>query len=404
MKVSNEIGTLRKVIVHHPDDGIEVITPKNALKFLYDDIVFLPLMRQEHELFKSVLAHFVGKENVIDTFQMLIDVLEANPNNSKDKLINYVADLENCEYETIDILNSLAPKDLAYTLFTGLLETTDESLLSPLPNYVFTRDIGVVINDHILICHASKKARTRESILTRYLIYFHPVFASFQENNDAKIIDMTKKGDDNTLEGGDVMMLDKDHLLVGCSERSTPEAFESLKDELFEKKVVDNLVRIVIAKDRSSMHIDTLFTQISAYEYVIYQDTLVSDIIKVTKYNIDGSKQEYSTLKDFFLAYRSDMKFILCGNSEPTYAAREQWTDGCNLVAVKNGVAIAYDRNFHTAIALKNVGYKVITAEEFLEENMDPSKVERTIISIPSTELSRARGGPHCMTFPISRS
>ena len=113
---------------------------------------------------------------------------------------------------------------------------------------------------------------------------YHPEFLSFQENGDAKIVDMTKKGDEHTLEGGDVMMLDKAHLLVGCSERSTPEAFNSLKEELFQKGVIDNVVRIVIAKDRSSMHIDTLFTQISTNEYVIYEDTLRSDIIMVTKY------------------------------------------------------------------------------------------------------------------------
>ena len=403
MKVNNETGTLRKVIVHHPDDGIEVITPKNALKFLYDDIVFLPLMREEHELFKNVLAHFTGKENVIDTLQMLIDVLEVNPKNSKDKLINYIADLENLEDATIEVLKNLNAEDLAYSLFTGILKSNGTSILPPLPNYVFTRDIGVVINDHILICNASKKARTRESILTRYIIYYHQEFASFQVDNDARIIDMTKKGDDDTLEGGDVMMLDKDHLLVGCSERSTPEAFDSLKKELFEKNVIDNLVRIVIAKDRSSMHIDTLFTQISDEEYVIYQDTLESDIIKVTKYNKDGSKTEYSTLKDFFLSYNPKMRFILCGDGDETFGAREQWTDGCNLVSVKNGVAIAYDRNFHTAIALRNAGYKVIDAEEFLANAPDPKSVEKTIISIPSTELSRARGGPHCMTFPISR-
>jgi arginine deiminase len=404
MKVNNEIGTLQKVIVHTPDDGIEVITPKNALKFLYDDIVFLPLMRQEHNLFRRVLTHFLGEKNVIDTLQMLIDVLEVNPNQSKTKLINYIADLENLEDASIELLHSLAPKDLAYTLFTGLLETTDVSYLPPLPNYVFTRDIGVVINDYVLICNASKKARTRESILTRYIIYYHPEFKSFQENNDEKIIDMTKKGDDNTIEGGDVMMLDKQHLLVGCSERSTPQAFESLKNELFAKNVIDNLVRIVIAKDRSSMHIDTLFTQISETEYVIYEDTLKSDIIKVTKYHKDGSKKEFSTLYDFFIDYNPKMTFILCGNGEETYGEREQWTDGCNLVAIKNGVAVAYDRNFYTAIALKNAGYRVVNAEEFLEEAPNPASVERTIIAIPSTELSRARGGPHCMTFPISRT
>jgi len=311
--------------------------------------------------------------------------------------------LENCEDSTSEIIKKLSPKDLTYTLFTGLLEETDESLLRPLPNYVFTRDIGVVINDHIVVCNASKKARTRETILTRYLIYFHPFFKSFQENNDAKIIDMTKKGEDCTIEGGDIMMLDENHVLVGCSERSTPEAFNALKDELFSKNVIDNLVRIVIAKDRSSMHIDTLFTQISENEYVIYEDTLISDIIKVTLYNKNGSRKEYSTLMEFFLDYRADMKFVLCGNGDKTYGAREQWTDGCNLVAVKNGVAIAYDRNEHTALALKNAGYKVLSADDFFKEGIKPELVEKTIITIPSTELSRARGGPHCMTFPISR-
>ncbi len=403
MKVQHEISKLKKVVVHYPDDGIEVITPKNALKFLYDDIVFLPLMREEHKLFTNVLKHFLGNEGVIDTFQMLKEVLLENPNQSKLKLIDYIADLENLDDDVIDTLKTLSTDELAYTLFTGILSATEESILPPLPNYVFTRDIGVVVNDHIVICHASKKARTRESILTRYIIYYHPIFASFQANNDAKIIDMTKKGDDCTLEGGDVMMLDHHHLLVGCSERSTPEAFESLKEELFAKNVIDNLVRIVIAKDRSSMHIDTLFTQISKHEYVIYEDTLTSDIIKVTKYHKDGSKQEYSTLKDFFIDFNPNMEFILCGNGDETFAAREQWTDGCNLVAVKDGVAIAYDRNFHTAVALKNAGYRVVQAEEFLKENILPEKVEKTIIAIPSTELSRARGGPHCMTFPIQR-
>jgi len=403
MKVNNETGKLHKVIVHYPDDGIEVITPNNALKFLYDDIVFLPLMREEHQTFNKVLEHFVGKENVLDTMQMLIDVLEVNPNQSKDKLINYIADLENLDEQEVDLLQSLAPKDLAYTLFTGLLEITDELILPPLPNYVFTRDIGVVINDYVMICNASKKARTRESILTRYIIYYHPEFKSFQDNNDAKIIDMTKKGDDKTIEGGDVMMLDDKHLLVGVSERSTPEAFEALKEELFAKNVIDNLVRIVIPKDRSCMHIDTVFTQISSNEYVIYKETLLSDILKVTKYHKDGSKTEYSTLEDFFLDYNPEMKFILCGNGDETYGAREQWTDGCNLVAVKDGVAISYDRNLHTAIALKNAGYRIVNAEDFLAENPNPEEVEKTIISIPSNELSRARGGPHCMTFPINR-
>lgn len=401
---NSDIAELQKVIVHHPDDGIEVITPENALEFLYDDIVYLPKMREEHHLFKQVLAFFTGRNNVFDTYDLLVDVLKENPKNSKEKLLNYVIDHEKCNLKTTELLRRMNPEDLAHTLFTGINKATNELVFAPLPNYVFTRDIGVMINDHVLICNASRKARTRESILTRYIIYYHPLFKDCQKDDDAKIIDMTKHGDKHTIEGGDVMMLDEKHLLIGVSERSTPEAFDKLMSLLFEKEVIENVIRIIIPKDRSCMHIDTLFTQISTTEYVIYENTLKSDLIKVTQFNISGKKTEFSTLEDFFASYNPKMSFILCGNGDPTFAAREQWTDGCNLVAVKDGVAIAYDRNERTAEAMENVGYKVVEAEAFLAQNLNPDQVEKTIISIPSTELSRARGGPHCMTFPILRT
>ena len=399
---SSDIGTLKQVLVHHPDDGIEVITPENALEFLYDDIVYLPKMREEHQLFKDVLAFFTGKENVIDTMHLLQETLELGIPGSRDKLMHKIFELEKCSLKNQELLLRMSNKDLAYTLFTGLDSSNQETIMPPLPNYVFTRDIGVMINDHILICNASQRARTRESILTRFIIYYHSLFKACQADNHAKIIDMTKFGEQVTIEGGDVMMLDKDYLLVGVSERSTPEAFLKLKEILFEKNVIKNIVRIIIPKDRSCMHIDTLFTQISNLEFVIYPETLNSESIKVTQFTKD-EKQEYSTLKDFFYDYNKDMKFILCGNGNETFAKREQWTDGCNLVAVKSGVAIAYDRNERTAQALRDVGYNVIDAEEFLSNNTNPDNVQKTIIAIPSTELSRARGGPHCMTMPILR-
>lgn len=157
------------------------------------------------------------------------------------------------------------------------------------------------------------------------------------------------------------------------------------------------------------MHIDTLFTQVSKNEFVVFAPyVLADDKIKVTQFTKDkGAPVIHKNLKDFINSVNPDSTFILCGNGEYPYDEREQWTDGCNLLAIKEGVAIAYHRNEKTAEALKNNGYNIVDAEIIINafENgiIDPDQVEKTIIRIPSTELSRARGGPHCMSFPISR-
>ena len=224
----SEVDTLEKVIVHYPDDGIEVVTPSNALEFLYDDIVHLPVMREEHQSFKDIISAFIGEENVIDTERLLLEVFNTIDDVNKEKFFNHLFKEENLSESVQKQLKTLNNEDLVYTLFTGVIEKEDISILPPLPNYVFTRDIAVVIKDHLLICNPSKKARTREGVLTRTICYFHPMFKSCQENSNAKIIDMTEAPDICTIEGGDVMIFHEDYLLIGCSERTNAYGIEML--------------------------------------------------------------------------------------------------------------------------------------------------------------------------------
>jgi arginine deiminase len=168
----SEVDTLKKVIIHYPDDGIEVVTPSNALEYLYDDIVHLQTMREEHQKFIDILSAFIGEENVLDTEDLLLEVFETIDEKNREKFFNYLFAQERLSEAVKEKIKSLSNKDLVYTLFTGLLEETDESLLTPLPNYVFTRDIAVMIKDHLLICNPSKKASNREGVLTQSYMLF----------------------------------------------------------------------------------------------------------------------------------------------------------------------------------------------------------------------------------------
>jgi arginine deiminase len=403
--VSSETGRLRKVIVHQPDDGIEIVTPSKALEFLYDDIVYLPKMREEHKVFIDILKHFTGEENVLDTQEMLLECIENNFD-AREELIDAVAFDEDCSEENKQILKGLSPEELIYTLYTGMVRSSKKQIFGPLPNNIFTRDIGAVVNDHVIICQASKSARTRESVLTRIVISYHPVFESTRKEN--KIIDLTKEDDDVTLEGGDLMIYNNDYLLVGCSERTSLKALDVLIDKLFEKDVVKSVVWIEIPKERTCMHIDTLFTQLSNNEFVVFAPYVTSaEKIEVTAYHKDGTSTSYKTLLDFFRSVNKKTEYILCGNGEYTYDEREQWTDGCNMVAVKDGVAFSYQRNYRTAEALRNRGYNIVDGLDVLTALnsglVTADKIEKTIIKLSATELSRARGGPHCMTFPLQR-
>ncbi len=412
--VSSEIGPLKRVMVHRPDEGISRISPKRAEELLFDDIVYLPQMQTEHDIFTSVLKAFLGENNVLETENLLFEALSEDPE-SKHRMIERIVYYEELPTTTKQLLENMTNRELTRVLITGYYQKEDFFLFDPIPNFIFTRDIAVTINDHLLVTKANKEARFRENFLTRFIIWAHPIFRDLRKEN--KFINLnnvdefppSRRGEMVSVEGGDVMIFNEDYVLIGNSERTTQHGIRSLREALFQREVIKNIVTIEIPHDRSYMHIDTIFTQINRNHIVAYKPIVLDGLGSyVEVFHHDGSVTEYPTIKDFILEeINPDMEFILSGNGESPYQEREQWTDGCNLVAIKPGVAITYDRNPQTEIAFREAGYELLHATDFLqgvaEGSLDPQQIEKTIIMLPSNELSRARGGSHCMTCPIER-
>jgi arginine deiminase len=411
--VDTEINDLQKVIIHSPDSGIQRITPKRAEELLFDDIVYLPKMIEEHDTFRQILEAFLGQDNVLEIQDLLLQALDHRAD-LKEEILKSIIEFEELPATTISVLSQLTNEVLAEVLVTGYLRKDDHILFDPIPNFIFTRDIAVTVKDHIIITKANKEARQRENFLTRFVFIAHPLFKEQQDKlinlNNVDLFPPSRKGERVSIEGGDIMMIEKDYLLVGCSERTTLHAFNSIKNYLLEHNIVKHVVQINIPPDRSFMHIDTLFTRIDQDEIVCYKPIIYDGLgSNVLVYNKDGLKDSHASVKDFFLKeINPNMKFIYSGMGETPFQEREQWTDGCNLVAVRPGIGITYDRNIMTAKAFEKAGYQILHAEELLRNQKDDQQfvhnLKKTIIAIPSGELSRARGGSHCMTCPIQRA
>jgi len=402
-------------MVHRPDAGISRVSPKAAEELLFDDIVHLPRMQREHDVFTSVLRSFLGAENVLETQTLLEQALEGH-DEARREMLELIVLWEELPSRFVDELGALPAAELAEILITGYYEREDYILFNPIPNFIFTRDIAVTVNDHLIITKANKEARMRENFLTRLIILAHPIFSGLREAGriiNLNMVDLfppSRRGETVSLEGGDAMVLSKDYLLIGVSERTNAYGINSLAEKLFERGVIKNIARVDIPADRSFMHLDTIFTQINTHDYLAYKPIIVDGLSSaVTVMRQEGKAGTYPSVADFL---REEIdppaQFILSGGGQSPYQEREQWTDGCNLVALRPGVAITYDRNPKTELAFGEASYRVVHATDLLKAFEDgiilPGEVKNTIITLPSSELSRARGGSHCMTCPIERA
>ncbi|AEI49536.1 arginine deiminase family protein [Runella slithyformis] len=472
LKVSSEVGTLRKLLIHSPDRGLGKVVPSKAQDWLFEDIVHLDTMRrEEYDYYVKILLYFLDPEKVkgkineidsdasrafykpgspeyfnsdkvVDIQKLLAEILENET--IQTKLIASICAVERCSFKIQQKLKEYDSLELAKILISGSLP--DKSMIfAPVPNFIFTRDIGIVINEYILLNKPAKTARTRESLLTQYIFFYHPMFERYRENiieipdNEHHFLltesDLKSDYYRSTLEGGDVMMVAPRHLLIGCSERTTLYAAQQVMKALFERNAVDTITIVKIPKKRDYMHIDTVFTQVKRNMWVLLGDIARQgdeakkrdvlhffapkedpDRLQIMQFNKgwENKPTEIENLEDLLadiskndLGCNEPVQFIYSGNNEFPFGAREQWTDSCNLLALKDGVVIGYDRNDKTLEAFRTAGFRTVRAKDLLDEfEAEISSAETitdTFIMLPSAELSRARGGSHCMSLPILR-
>lgn len=472
IQVASETGTLYKLLIHSPDRGLGKVVPSKAQDWLFEDIVHLDSMRKnEYDYYVKLLLYFLdpdkikGKLKEIDADESRSFYKPGHPQYfNSDKVIDFqtllteilmhsqvriqltaaICGIEKCSYQTLQELSTFDAVELARIFISGSLPD-DRMLFAPLPNLIFMRDIGIVINDHILLNKPAKSARTRESILAQFVFFNHPIFNAYKskiieipDNAQHFLLPDDEKSNDHfrcTLEGGDVMMVAPKHLLIGCSERTSLYAAQQVIKILFQKNVVDTVTVIKIPKKRDYMHIDTIFTQVQKNTWVLLgslgrtgedakkkdlmhffanktanQDFQILQFIKGLEhkpFEIENLEDLLTDISKNDLGCSQEVEFIYSGNNQFPFGEREQWTDSCNVLALKEGVVVGYDRNDKTLEAFQEKGFLIISAAELIENfennSMSPDKLKRTFITLPSSELSRARGGSHCMSLPLLR-
>jgi arginine deiminase len=419
LDVTSEIGRLHSVLVHLPGREIDLMVPPMMAQLLFDDILYGQLAREEHRRFQQIIR-FVA-ENVIEIQDLLEEVFD-DPE-SRDLIIRDVSKTYKLSRKIVASLREMPAASLAEVMIGGIVIERRGSgqlprfTLPPVPNFYFTRDPQVVIGDGVAISAMATEARQRESLLAQYVFRYHSAF----RNDDILWLDRDDRAWPGsataarrrpTLEGGDVIVASAELLIVGISERTNRKGVERLARSLrTSKSRVRTIIVVELPKQRSFMHLDTVFTFTSRNECLIYPPVLLpggSEAARVSTIDLRKPLIEYSSQKSLLAALKKqkfDLEPIFCGGNNAIDQQREQWTDGANAFALAPGIVLLYERNVRTAEELDRHGYHIVYEDDLLlgRTELETWSDKKYAIQIQGHELSRARGGPRCMTMPLER-
>ncbi len=389
--VRSEVGRLRTVMLHRPGNELRRLTPRNNDALLFDGLPWVDRAQEEHDAFADALRS--RDVEVLYLSGLLVETL-ADAEARETAITHTMKDLrlgDTLRRYLTDLLSDKGPEDLAEILMAGLrndevsetgslvaaLHAADDFLIDPLPNLLFTRDSSVWVGDRVTVTSLAMPARVRETQLTELIYRFHPRFAGTERIHG---------WDKEFLEGGDVLALAEGVLAVGVGERTRPAGAERLARTAFTHGLAHTVLAVPIDQDRATMHLDTICTMVDADAMVMYPNVAHRLAAAALKPDGDGGVL-VEPLRPFLDAAASAMGIdrlrLIDTGLDPVTAEREQWDDGNNTLAIEAKVAIAYERNTETNERLEAAGIEVV--------------------AIAGSELGSGRGGPRCMSCPISR-